>query len=65
MGVKGTGKVSTVCIHILFVNIPNEHEEFDLKGTQQAAWWSYGSIFFSEKTIEIELVRPIEVCGKV
>ena len=34
--------------------------------TQQAAKWSYGSTFLKlKKTMEIQLVRPTEVCGKV
>ena len=33
------------------------------RGTQHAARWSYGSI--TENTIEIQTVRPTEVCVKV
>ena len=37
-----------------------------LKGTQHAAWWSYGSLFFqTETTTDIKIVRSTEVCGKV
>ena len=37
-----------------------------VKGTQHTAKWLYGlNIFKLKKTIEIQLVRPTEVCGKV
>ena len=38
----------------------------EVKVTQHAAQWSYGSKYSKlKKTIEIQLVRPTEVCGKV
>ena len=37
-----------------------------LEVTQHAAQWSYGTKYSKlKKTIEIQLVRPAEVCGKV
>ena len=38
-----------------------------VKVTQQAAKWSNESKYYKlhEKTLEIQLVRPTEVCGKV
>ena len=38
-------------------------ERGPLKGTQHAAKWV--NKFQAEKTMEIQLVRPTEVCGKV
>ena len=37
----------------------------NIKETQCAAYWSWVKICQAEKTIEIQLVRPTEVCGKV
>ena len=44
---------------------PYKPEPGPLKVTQQATQWSNGSKYSNCKKIEIQLVRPTGVCGKV
>ena len=56
---------------LLEVLSPTEEEDFQvsagviIKGHQHAAYEHMGQFFKTEKTIEIQPVRPTEVCGKV
>ena len=50
---------------MIFLILTSNLKTYGVKVTEQAAQWSNESKYSKLKTIEIQLGKPTEVCGKV